>query len=120
MCSSWMCFTRLSISPISWSQPSQRQTVTCSAWSKSSSPAPPGEPGTEPDVSEEISESLWARGEWWCARSGECVWSEKAIEAARLGVRGGGWAAGESMEESTEEREEGGEDIVVVLGGGVG
>lgn len=45
------------------------------------------------------------------------MWSEKAIEAARLGVRGGGWAAGESMEESMEEREEGGEDMVVVLGG---
>lgn len=36
--------------------------------------------------------------------------SEKAMEAARLGVRGGGAAAGESMEEK-EEREEG-EDMV--------
>lgn len=42
--------------------------------------------------------------------------SEKAMEAARLGVRGGGAAAGESIEEK-EEREEGGEDMLF-LGGG--
>lgn len=45
--------------------------------------------------------------------------SEKAIEAARLGVRGGA-AAGESIEEKDEREEGGGDDMLLFLGGGGG
>ena len=39
-------------------QPSQRHTDTCSARSSSCGSKPPGEAGTEPDVSDDTSDSM--------------------------------------------------------------
>ena len=96
--------------PMSFSHPSQRHTVTCSPCSSSSR----GVPGTEPEVSEETSETAMDSGE--CGASSVASSSIapsplKAVEAVRLTGRMDS-AGGEGEAEKLDSSDEAGEEAI--------
>lgn len=118
MWSLWMCSTRASISPRSpTGHPSHLHTVTCS-WPRASSSwsgGSPlvGEPGTSPEVSEEMSvwSSMWDSGVLRCEK-GPIRWRLAGGMMGASGRQSVLWSRSSvltSSAKSSDEREESGE-----------